>query len=68
VFSAKWVQKVLIICFSSVVLVLGFGGTRRSVCFVVVFRSLVLLGRMLWRKDVKIRVLNQSLEWSVDWC
>jgi hypothetical protein len=55
----------VITCFFNVVLVLGFGG---SVCFVVIFRSLVLLDKMLLRKAVKIGVLNQCLEWSVGWC
>jgi hypothetical protein len=65
VFYAEWVRKVVITCFVSVVLVLGFGG---SICFIAVLCSLVLLGRMLWRKAVKVEALHQCLEWSVDWC
>jgi hypothetical protein len=55
----------VITCFVSVVLVLEFEG---SICFVAVLCSLILLGRMLWRKAVKVDVLHHCLEWSVDWC
>jgi hypothetical protein len=59
--SAEWVLNAKTIYFFSVALVHRFGG---NICIVVVFCSLVLLGRTLWMKAVKTGKQNLCLEWS----